>query len=115
MVVFVVIGVVAAVKTSNEGSAIQQVSWRRPRAIDFQGRAGQPERRRGGDSAVWNRRHRPRIRLSAIDHLTYKLHRSGPPGAWDMHHGGHSDRAGAAAKDRRASTDDSTPGNRVVC
>ena len=35
MVVFVVIGVVAAVKTSNEGSAIQQVSWRRPRAIDF--------------------------------------------------------------------------------
>ena len=35
MVVFVIIGVVAAVKTSNEGSAIQQVSWRRSRAIDF--------------------------------------------------------------------------------
>ena len=35
LVVFVVVSVVAAVKASNEGAAIQQVSWRRPRAIDF--------------------------------------------------------------------------------
>ncbi len=35
LVVFVIVGVVVAVKDSNEGSAIQQVSWRIPRAIDF--------------------------------------------------------------------------------
>ena len=35
LIVFVIISLVAAVKASNEGSAIQPVSWRTPRAIDF--------------------------------------------------------------------------------
>ena len=35
LVIFVVVSVVVAVKASSEGSSIQQVSWRRPRAIDF--------------------------------------------------------------------------------
>ena len=34
-VIFVVVSIVVAVKASSEGSSIQQVSWRRPRAIDF--------------------------------------------------------------------------------
>ncbi len=35
LVVFVIVSTVAAVKASSEGSAIQQASWRKPRAIDF--------------------------------------------------------------------------------
>ena len=35
LVVFFIVSVVVAVRVSNEGSTIQQVSWRRPRAIDF--------------------------------------------------------------------------------
>ncbi len=35
LVIFVVVSIVVAVKASSEGSSIQQVSWRRPRAIDF--------------------------------------------------------------------------------
>ena len=38
--VFLVVSAVVAVKASNEGSVIQQVSWRRPRAIDFRGVQG---------------------------------------------------------------------------
>ena len=35
LIVFFIVSAVVAVRTSNEGSAIQQVSWRTPRAIDF--------------------------------------------------------------------------------
>ncbi|MCY4653863.1 MAG: hypothetical protein OXC95_11945 [Dehalococcoidia bacterium] len=35
LVVFLVVSAVLAVRTGNEGAVIQQVSWRRPRAIDF--------------------------------------------------------------------------------
>ena len=35
LVVFIIVSVVLAVRASNEGSTIQQVSWRRPRAVDF--------------------------------------------------------------------------------
>ena len=35
LLVFLVVSAVIAVKASNEGAAIQQASWRRPRAIDF--------------------------------------------------------------------------------
>ena len=35
LVVFLIVSSVVAVKAGNEGAIIQQVSWRRPRAIDF--------------------------------------------------------------------------------
>lgn len=35
LVVFLIVSSVVAVKAGNEGAVIQQVSWRRPRAIDF--------------------------------------------------------------------------------
>ncbi len=35
LVVFLVVSAVVSVRTGNEGAVIQQVSWRRPRAIDF--------------------------------------------------------------------------------
>ena len=35
LLVFLIVSAVVAVKASNEGAVIQQVSWRRPRAIDF--------------------------------------------------------------------------------
>ena len=35
LVVFLIVSVVLAVRASNEGSTIQQASWRRPRAVDF--------------------------------------------------------------------------------
>ena len=35
LVVFLIVSIVVAVRASNEGSTIQQVSWRRPRAVDF--------------------------------------------------------------------------------
>ena len=35
LMVFLIVSSVAAVKAGNEGAVIQQVSWRRPRAIDF--------------------------------------------------------------------------------
>ena len=35
LVVFLIVSVVIAVRASNEGSTIQQASWRRPRAVDF--------------------------------------------------------------------------------
>lgn len=38
--VFLVVSAVVAVKAGSEGAAIQQVSWRRPRAIDFRGVQG---------------------------------------------------------------------------
>ena len=38
--VFLIVSAVIAVKASNEGAAIQQASWRRPRAIDFRGVQG---------------------------------------------------------------------------
>ena len=38
--VFLIVSAVVAVKASNEGAVIQQVSWRRPRAIDFRGVQG---------------------------------------------------------------------------
>ncbi len=37
---FLIVSAVVAVKAGNEGAAIQQVSWRRPRAIDFRGVQG---------------------------------------------------------------------------
>ena len=37
---FLIVSAVVAIKASNEGAAIQQVSWRRPRAIDFRGVQG---------------------------------------------------------------------------
>ncbi len=37
---FLIVSVVVAIKAGNEGAAIQQVSWRRPRAIDFRGVQG---------------------------------------------------------------------------
>ena len=40
LLVFLVVSAVIAVKASNEGAAIQQASWRRPRAIDFRGVQG---------------------------------------------------------------------------
>ena len=33
--VFLIVGIVVGIRASNEGAAIQQVSWRRPRAVDF--------------------------------------------------------------------------------
>ncbi len=35
LIVFLVVSAVLAVRSGNEGAVIQQVSWRRPRAIDF--------------------------------------------------------------------------------
>ena len=35
LLVFLIVSIVVAVRASNEGSTIQQVSWRRPRAVDF--------------------------------------------------------------------------------
>ena len=40
LVVFLVVSAVVAIKTGNEGAAVQQASWRRPRAIDFRGVQG---------------------------------------------------------------------------
>ena len=40
LLVFLIVSAVVAVKASNEGAVIQQVSWRRPRAIDFRGVQG---------------------------------------------------------------------------
>ena len=37
---FLIVSIVVAIKAGNEGAAIQQVSWRRPRAIDFRGVQG---------------------------------------------------------------------------
>ena len=37
---FLIVSAVVAIKAGNEGAAIQQVSWRRPRAIDFRGVQG---------------------------------------------------------------------------
>lgn len=38
--VFVIVSIVVGIKASNEGAAIQQVSWRIPRAVDFRGVQG---------------------------------------------------------------------------
>ena len=38
--VFLIVSAVVAIKAGNEGAAIQRVSWRRPRAIDFRGVQG---------------------------------------------------------------------------
>ena len=38
--VFLIVSIVVGIKASNEGAAIQQVSWRRPRAVDFRGVQG---------------------------------------------------------------------------
>lgn len=35
LVVFLIVSAVVGIKASNEGAVIQQVSWRRPRAVDF--------------------------------------------------------------------------------
>ena len=40
LLVFLIVSVVVGIKASNEGAAIQQVSWRRPRAVDFRGVQG---------------------------------------------------------------------------
>lgn len=40
LLVFCVVSAVVAIKTGNEGAAVQQASWRRPRAIDFRGVQG---------------------------------------------------------------------------
>ena len=37
---FLIVSAVVAIKAGNEGATIQQVSWRRPRAIDFRGVQG---------------------------------------------------------------------------
>ncbi len=38
--VFLIVSIVVGIKASNEGAAIQQVSWRIPRAVDFRGVQG---------------------------------------------------------------------------
>ena len=38
--VFLIVSIVVGIKASNEGASIQQVSWRRPRAVDFRGVQG---------------------------------------------------------------------------
>ena len=40
LLVFLIVSVVVGIKAGSEGSAIQQASWRRPRAIDFRGVQG---------------------------------------------------------------------------
>ena len=40
LVVFLIVSIVVGIRASNEGSVIQQVSWRRPRAVDFRGVQG---------------------------------------------------------------------------
>ena len=40
LIVFLVVSAVVAIKTGNEGAAVQKASWRRPRAIDFRGVQG---------------------------------------------------------------------------
>ena len=40
LLVFLIVSAVIAVKSGGEGAAIQQASWRRPRAIDFRGVQG---------------------------------------------------------------------------
>lgn len=40
LLVFLIVSAVVAVKSGSEGAAIQQASWRRPRAIDFRGVQG---------------------------------------------------------------------------
>ena len=35
LIVFLIVSAVVGIKASNEGAVIQQVSWRRPRAVDF--------------------------------------------------------------------------------
>ena len=95
--VFVIVSVVAAIKTSSDGAVIQQASARKPRATDFRLVQGALNASGVGILLSGTRRDAARHHLPAVERIAHQPHRRGGAPR-RVRHRGHPVRAGVPAE-----------------